>query len=120
MAGVSLADPQRAAGWDRRASAGGPQGRRRRRRPAGSQVVSFQSVAETRRRSHGEHAIYFDAAKNRYYGAVLLGHDADGRRIRSKVSGKSKQQLRDKLDPGHAARDLKDIARQALISIVLA
>jgi len=83
-------------------------------------VVSFQSVAETRRRSHGEHAIYFDAAKNRYYGAVLLGHDADGRRIRSKVSGKSKQQLRDKLDPGHAARDLKDIARQALISIVLA
>jgi hypothetical protein len=28
---------------------------------------------KTKRRGHGEDAIYFDAAKNRYLGAVSLG-----------------------------------------------
>ena len=36
-------------------------------------------MAETpaRRRGHGEDAIYFDAAKNRYVGAVSLGFGPD-------------------------------------------
>ena len=35
-----------------------------------------------RRRGHGEDAIYFDAAKNRYVGAVSLGFGPDGKRSR--------------------------------------
>ena len=31
-----------------------------------------------RRREHGEDAIYFDATKNRYVGAVPLGFGPDG------------------------------------------
>jgi hypothetical protein len=48
-----------------------------------------------RRRGHGEDAIYFAASKNRYVGAVSLGFTPDGKRIRRKVSGKTKQE-----DPG--------------------
>ena len=48
------------------------------------------------RRAHGEEAIYFDAAKKRYYGAVSVGYAA-GRRVRRKVSGKTKQDVRAKL-----------------------
>jgi hypothetical protein len=54
-------------------------------------------MVRTKRRSHGEDAIYCDAAKNRYYGAVSLGHGAGGTRLRRKVSGKTKQDVRDKL-----------------------
>ena len=45
------------------------------------------ATANARRRGHGEDAIYFDPAKNRYIGAVSLGYEADGRRVRRKVSG---------------------------------
>lgn len=31
-----------------------------------------------KRRGHGEDAIYFEAAKNRYVGAVSLGYALDG------------------------------------------
>ena len=41
-----------------------------------------------RRRGHGEDAIYFDAAKSRYIGAVSLGFTPDGNRIRRKTFGK--------------------------------
>ena len=50
------------------------------------------ATANARRRGHGEDAIYFDAAKNRYIGAVSVGYEADGRRVRRKVSGKTKQE----------------------------
>jgi len=50
------------------------------------------------RRGHGEDSIYFDEAKQRYIGAVSLGWSADGkRRIRRKVSGRTKTEVRDKL-----------------------
>ena len=42
-----------------------------------------------RRRGHGEDAIYFDAAKNRYAGAISVGFGPDGKRIRRKVTGRS-------------------------------
>jgi hypothetical protein len=48
-----------------------------------------------RRRGHGEDAVYFDAAKNRYVGAVSLGFGPDGKRSRRKVSGRTKQEVRD-------------------------
>ncbi len=46
-----------------------------------------------KRRGHGEDAIYFAAAKNRYVGAVSLGFGPDGRRIRRKVYGRTKQEV---------------------------
>ena len=58
-----------------------------------------------RRRGHGEDAIYFDAAKNRYVGAVSLGFGPDGKRLRRKVSGRTKQEVRDKLKAIHAELD---------------
>jgi len=58
-----------------------------------------------RRRGHGEDAIYFDATKNRYVGAVSLGFGPDGKRNRRKVTGRTKQEVRDKLKALHAELD---------------
>lgn len=64
-------------------------------------------MAETkaRRRGHGEDAIYFDATKGRYLGAVSLGFTPEGKRVRRKVSGKTKQEVRDKLRALHQELD---------------
>jgi integrase len=61
--------------------------------------------ASVTRRGHGEDAIYFAADKNRYIGAVSLGFGPDGKRLRRKVSGKTKQDVRDKLKAIHAELD---------------
>ena len=58
-----------------------------------------------RRRGRGEDAIYFDETKNRYVGAVSLGFGPDGKRIRRKVTGRTKQDVRDKLKALHAELD---------------
>src|SRR5215472_13130810 len=58
-----------------------------------------------RRRGHGEDGIYFEASKNRYVGAVSLGFGPDGKRIRRKVQGRTKQEVRDKLKALHAELD---------------
>ncbi len=58
-----------------------------------------------RRRGHGEDAIYFDPAKNRYVGAVSLGFGPDGKRMRRKVTGRTKQEVRDKLKALHGELD---------------
>jgi hypothetical protein len=58
-----------------------------------------------RRRGHGEDAIYFDAAKNRYVGAISVGFGPDGKRIRRKVTGRTKAEVRDKLKAAHAELD---------------
>ena len=57
------------------------------------------------RRGHGEDGIYFDASKSRYVGAVSIGYGADGRRIRRKVIGRSKAEVRDKLKALHREMD---------------
>ena len=62
-----------------------------------------QSTA--RRRGHGEDAIYFDATKDRYVGAVSLGFKPDGKRDRRKVTGRTKAEVRDKLKALHAELD---------------
>ena len=59
------------------------------------------SETNVRRRGHGEDGIYLDAARNRYMGAVSLGYGPDGKRIRRKVSGKTKQEVRAKLEALH-------------------
>jgi hypothetical protein len=58
-----------------------------------------------RRRGHGEDAIYFAKAKNRYVGAISLGYGPDGKRIRRKVFGKTKQEVRDRLKALHQEMD---------------
>lgn len=62
--------------------------------------------ASVKRRGHGEDAIYFAADKHRYIGAVSLGFGPDGRRLRRKVSGKTKQEVRDKLKALRAELDV--------------
>jgi hypothetical protein len=61
----------------------------------------FMAEANSKRRGHGEDAIYFAAAKNRYVGAVSLGYTPEGKRIRRKVYGRTKQDVRDKLKALH-------------------
>jgi hypothetical protein len=62
--------------------------------------------ATSKHRGHGEDAIYWDASRNRYIGAVDLGLTPAGTRIRKKVSGKAKVEVRDKLraDPRDGPR----------------
>jgi hypothetical protein len=55
------------------------------------------SETPVKRRGLGEDGTYLDAARNRYMGAVSLGYGPGGKRIRRKVSGKTKQEVRDKL-----------------------
>jgi hypothetical protein len=62
-------------------------------------------AAQARRRGHGEDSIYFDATKNRYVGAVSAGWGPDGTRLRRKVRGKTKQEVRDKLRTLHRELD---------------
>ena len=64
--------------------------------------MALMADASVRRRGHGEDAIYFAADKNRYIGAVSIGFGPDGKRLRRKVSGKTKQEVRDKLRALHA------------------
>ena len=59
------------------------------------------SETNVRRSGSGEDGIYLDAARKRYVGAISLGYGPDGKRIRRKVSGKSKQEVRAKLQALH-------------------
>jgi hypothetical protein len=59
------------------------------------------SETKTSRRGRGEDAIYFATAKNRYVGSVSLGYGPDGKRIRRKVFGRTKQEVREKLKALH-------------------
>ena len=59
----------------------------------------------TKRRAHGEDAIYWDESKGRWYGSVSLGFDSGGKRLRRKVSGKTKTEVKDKLRELHSDLD---------------
>ncbi|GAX53107.1 site-specific integrase [Streptomyces olivochromogenes] len=60
-----------------------------------------ETPKRARRAGHGEDTIYWDPAKNRFVGAVSLGHAPNGKRRRPKVYGKTKTEVRTKI------RDLK-------------
>ncbi|MFC9623420.1 tyrosine recombinase XerC [Streptomyces sp. NPDC056930] len=55
------------------------------------------SSKPSRKAGHGEDTIYWDAAKKRFVGAVSLGYAPDGRRLRPKVYGKTKTEVRGKI-----------------------
>jgi hypothetical protein len=58
-----------------------------------------------KRRGQGEDSIYWDSSKNRYVGAVSLGFSPSGRRIRRKVTGRTKADVRDKFRELHQEVD---------------
>jgi len=58
------------------------------------------------RRGYGEDSIYWHEAKGRYVGAISLGYDPKGKRIRKSVTGKTKAEVRDKLKELH--REVED------------
>jgi integrase len=60
------------------------------------------AVVSGKRRGRGEDSIYWDEAKNRYVGVVSLGYSASGMRVRKKVMGRTKTEVRDKLKELHA------------------
>ena len=64
-------------------------------------MVAPMTQASGKRRGHGEDSIYWDASKNRYIGAVSLGFSPSGARIRKKVIGRTKTEVRDKLRELH-------------------
>jgi integrase len=59
------------------------------------------TVVSGKRRGRGEDSIYWDEAKSRYVGAVSLGHSASGTRVRKKVMGRTKTEVREKLRELH-------------------
>jgi integrase len=70
-----------------------------------------------RRRGHGEDSVYFDAANNCWAGAVSLGYSPDGkRRVRRKVTGRTKTEVKDKLKIVHSELDarIQPVARYTM------
>jgi integrase len=73
--------------------------------------------ADAKRRGYGEDGIYFDhradcwdsahhrTCDGRWRGVVSLGFSADGKRIRKKVSGKTRTEVKDKLKSLHSELD---------------
>ena len=74
-------------------------------------------MAEAKRRGYGQDGIYFDhgggcrdsahhkTCPGRWRGVVSLGFDADGKRIRKKVSGQTRTEVKDKLKDLHSELD---------------
>ena len=74
-------------------------------------------MAAASRRGYGEDGIYFDhradcrdsahhkTCSGRWRGVVSLGFDADGKRIRKKVSGTTRTEVKDKLKSLHSELD---------------
>jgi hypothetical protein len=63
-------------------------------------------VTATARRGHGEGSVYRDAANGTWVGAISLGWRPDGTRIRRKVTGRTKTEVRDKLKKLQAEADV--------------
>jgi integrase len=61
--------------------------------------------ANGKRRGQGEDSIYWDSSKNRYVGAVSQGFSPAGGRIRRKVTGRTKAEVRGKLKELHQQVD---------------
>jgi len=62
--------------------------------------------AASKRRGHREGSACWDASRNRCIGALALGFSPAGTRIRKKVSGKTKVEVRDKLCELHEQVDV--------------
>ena len=54
-----------------------------------------------RRRERGDDGISWDKANKCHVGTISLGYDDGGKRLRRTVHGKTKQEVKDKLDELH-------------------
>lgn len=61
-------------------------------------VVQMAKSKKSKSRYNGEGSLYFDKSKNRWYGVVTTGFDADGKPIRKKVSAKDHKEAKKKFD----------------------
>jgi hypothetical protein len=61
--------------------------------------------AKGQRHGHSEDSIYWDSSKSRYIDAVSLGFSPAGRRIRRKLTGRTKAEVRSKLRELHQEVD---------------
>jgi hypothetical protein len=77
-------------------------------------------MATPARRGHGEGSVYRDAANGTWVGAISLGWRPDGTRIRRKVTGRTKTEVREKLKQIQAEADagLKTSASYTLAKAV--
>ena len=62
-------------------------------------------MTATARRGHGEGSVYRDAANGTWVGAISLGWRPDGSRVRRKVTGRTKTEVREKLNQLQAEAD---------------
>ncbi len=81
---------------------------------------TIRVMTATARRGHGEGSVYRDAANGTWVGAISLGWRHDGTRIRRKVTGRTKTEVRDKLKKLQAEADagLKTSASYTLAKTV--
>jgi hypothetical protein len=81
---------------------------------------TIRRITATARRGHGEGSVYWDAANGTWVGAISLGRRPDGTRIRRKVTGRTKTEVRDKLKKLHAEAEagLKTSASYTLAKAV--
>lgn len=68
---------------------------------------------KTNRRVSGEGSIFYEAARNRYVGTIDLGVDDNGKRIRRKVTGPTKQDVTDRLDALRKQSEMVDLTERA-------
>ena len=66
---------------------------------------TIRHMTATARRGHGEGSVYRDAANGTWVGAISLGWRPDGSRIRRKVTGRTKTEVREKLKKLQAEAD---------------
>jgi integrase len=59
------------------------------------------TVVSGKRRGRGEDSIFWDDSKDRYVGVVSLGYSPSGTRVRKKVMGRTKAEVREKLKELH-------------------
>jgi hypothetical protein len=62
---------------------------------ANRRTFTLVTVVSGKRRGRGEDSIYWDSAKQRFVGAVSLGYSASGARVRKKVMGWTKTEVRE-------------------------
>jgi len=63
--------------------------------------VAAQTPKPKRRRERGDDGIHWDKVNKCYQGTISLGYGDDGKRIRRTVRGKTKTEVKDKLDELH-------------------
>ena len=63
--------------------------------------MATQTPKPKRRRERGDDGISWDRANKCYVGTISLGYDGQSKRVRRTVRGKTKQEVKDKLDELH-------------------